>query len=64
MLYPFLHLDEAILERLLLHKRKELVMRFRPARFDRTDFLGRFTTCERQGDKKDQRKGKAYLIHS
>ena len=33
-------------------------------RFDRTDFLGRFTTCERQGDKKDQRKGKAYLIHS
>ena len=33
-------------------------------RFDRTDLLGRFTARERQGDKKGQRKGKAYLIHS
>ena len=37
-------------------------MRFRPARFDRTDFLGRFTTCERQGDKKTSAKARLILF--
>lgn len=37
-------------------------MRFRPARFDRTDLLGRFTTCERQGDKKASAKARLILF--